>query len=176
MANEMEEEFYQLRFPCRSTRLARIGNSPGAAKTAGWPVDVPCGIVQSTREPPPAAADAMDFRPRADPQPSVTPACPTSASDAQMPGLRRTAGRSDKRGCEGRLRSSMCSKLLSIPPPKAGNFFFVGNVPHRTSPGQPTVFAAPAPSPIRVRALNRNRNRNRKYPSSNSLEALCSNM
>jgi len=172
----MEEDFYRLRFPCRLRALTRIGEGAGAAKTTGWPVDVPCGIVQSTRELPPAAADAMEFRPRADPQPSVTPACPTSTSNAQRATICNSQGRSDKRGCEGRLRSSTSSKFLSIPPPKAGNFFFVGNVPHRTSPGQPTVFAAPAPSPIRVRALNRNRNRNRKYPSSNSLEALCSNM
>jgi len=32
---------------------------------------------------PPAAMDAEDFRPRADPQPSVTPHCPTSSSNAK---------------------------------------------------------------------------------------------
>jgi hypothetical protein len=44
-------------------------------------------------------------------QPSQdTPACPTSPGSARVTLLRR----SDKRGCEGRLRSSICSKRLSI--------------------------------------------------------------
>jgi hypothetical protein len=71
-------------------------------------------------------------------------------------------GRSDMRGCEGRLRSSMCSKLLSISPTQAGNFSFICKRTRRTSAGQPMVFAAPAPSPIRVRALDRHGNGQRQ--------------
>jgi hypothetical protein len=109
-----KENSYRLRFPRRSSWLARIGNPLGPAKTAGWPGDVRGGILQSKRELPPAAVDAVEFRPRADPQPSFTPHCPTSPSNAQRPGIRQNARRSDKRGCEGRLRSRLSAKLIRI--------------------------------------------------------------
>ena len=57
-----------------------------------------------------------EFRAQARPQPSkATAACPTSLRFARKrTPLRNSQWRSDKRGCEGRLRSSMCSKLLGI--------------------------------------------------------------
>jgi hypothetical protein len=106
--------FCRWRFPCRPAPPARIGNTLGAAKAAGWPGDVRGGILQLTKGSPPAAADAVEFRPRADPQPPVTPHCPTSPSNAQRPGIRQNARRSDKRGCEGRLRSRLSAKLIRI--------------------------------------------------------------
>jgi len=63
---------------------------------------------------PPSAAGVSEFRTQVRPQPSVTPACPTSPPNPEQLLCRNSQARSDKRGCEGRLRSSTCSKLLSI--------------------------------------------------------------
>jgi hypothetical protein len=82
-------------------------------------------------------------------------------------------GRSGKRGCEGRLRASMCSKLLRIPPPQAGSSFFDGKMHARSSTGQPAVFAAPSPSPIRANALDRHGNHNRYKSSSGPIAKGC---
>jgi len=99
----------------------------------------------------PAATDAADFRPRADPQPSVTPQVRPPAGRARAASPANPPGRSDKRGCIGRLRARLGAKLLRIPPPRAENsFFFGGKMPNRTSPGQPTVFAAPNRFPIQA--------------------------
>ena len=101
-------------------------------------------------EVPPSAADVPDFRPRADLNRPSRPLARPRLSYASTHLIRQFRGRSDMRGCEGRLGSSMCPKLLRIPPPKAGISFFASRMPHRTSPGQPTIFAAEANLHIRT--------------------------
>jgi hypothetical protein len=92
----------------------------------------------------PAATMQRSFALRRDPQPSFTPQCPTSAWKREQRSLEICEGRSDKRGCIGRLRSRLSAKLLRIPPPQAGNSLFLvpSKMPPRTSPGQPAGFAA----------------------------------
>jgi len=106
----LEDDFYRLRFPCRSASLARIGEGASAVKLVGWPGEVRGGILLRGKSGVPAFGGWMlrTFALRRDPQPSVTPACPTSSPDFTL------AARSDKRGCEGRLRSSTSSKLRHI--------------------------------------------------------------
>ena len=50
----------------------------------------------------------------------VTPICPTSSLNVLRPAYSQFRARSDKRGCEGRLRSNLSSKLPTRRPPKAG--------------------------------------------------------
>jgi hypothetical protein len=105
----LEDGFYRLRSSCRSTPSTRIGECVVAAKSAGWPGEVRGGILQPKKKFP-ACGGGMrrTFALRRDPQPSVTPHCPTSAPKFTI------TGRSDTRGCDGRLRSSMRSKLRHI--------------------------------------------------------------
>jgi len=109
-ANAMRKDFCRLRFLCRSAALTRIGEGAGDAKPVGWPGEFRGGILQPKKEFA-ACGSGMrrSFALKRDPQPSVTPHCPTSASDARYSRFR---GRSDKWGCAGRLRSSVCSKLI----------------------------------------------------------------
>jgi hypothetical protein len=110
------EVFYRLRFPRRSWASAGIGEGDCAAKTTGWPVDVRDGILLQNDYEVPACGGGMlrSFAHKRDPQPSVTPHCPTSATDGKRRGISQFTGRADMRGCEGRLRSRLCAKLLSI--------------------------------------------------------------
>ena len=103
----LEGDFYRLPFPRRSAAPTRIGEGASAAKPFGRPGEVRGGILQPKKKFP-ACGGGMrrTFALKRDPQPSVTPACPTSNSNFTI------AGRSDKRGCAGRLRSSVCSKLI----------------------------------------------------------------
>jgi hypothetical protein len=160
----MKEDFYRLRLSRRSNWLARIGNTPAAAKTIGWPGDVPCGILQvdQKNEFPPSAADVMEFRPRADPQPSFTPHVRPRLQMRRRPAPCNFQGRSDKRGCEGRLRSRSCAKLLGIHRRRRElRISFRRRMPRRTSTGQPAGFAATQKFPIRASRLDRHGNRNR---------------
>ena len=98
MSNQIERslegDFYRLPFPRRSAAPTRIGEGASAAKPFGRPGEVRGGILQPKKKFP-ACGGGMrrTFALKRDPQPSVTPACPTSNSNFTI------AGRSDKRGC-----------------------------------------------------------------------------
>jgi len=106
------------------------------------------------------------------PQPSVTPACPTSPWNYGTLAAAHLRGRSDKRGCIGtvegvpaiyrRVPSSLSSKILNIRRRRRQlDSLRVYRRPPRTSAGQPAVLTAPPPIYIRVSNADRHENRNR---------------
>ena len=119
----LEGDFYRLPFPRRSAAPTRIGEGASAVKLVGWPGEVRGGILLRGKSGVPAFGGWMlrTFALRRDPQPSVTPACPTSNSNFTI------AGRSDKRGCAGRLRSSTSSKLHNMGRRRRRNLYSVAN-------------------------------------------------
>ena len=133
---------------------------------------------------PPSAATAAEFRAQARPQPSVTPACPTSplisrctsSGDCQPSVAEPTmtggalpsqiTGRSDMRGCAGRLRSSLSSKRRPTCRGTRRLLCFGSSRPSGTFSGQPGVSAAATPLRIRASDFGRHEHRNRSYSSS----------
>jgi hypothetical protein len=105
---------YRLRFPRRVSRLTRIGIGPGAAKTAGLPVDVRGGILRTLKEgSPPMAASMPESRAQARPQPSSQPRLSNLPENMEMPSVWNLIRRSDL-GREGRLRVGPWPKLSRI--------------------------------------------------------------
>jgi len=72
----------------------------------------------------PAATGAAEFRAQARPSTVLHAPSPTSRRKSKGSILGNPPGRSDERGCIGRLRSRLSAKLLRIPPPKAGYSHF----------------------------------------------------
>jgi hypothetical protein len=147
--------FIGFSFRADDDALARIWTRAAASEPAGLPGDGRALLLDAAewssrlRRPMPRS-----FALRRDPQPSVTPQVRPLAGRARPAFLGNPQGRSDKRGCIGRLRSRLGAKLLRIPPPQAEYSLFLvpSKMPRRTSPGQPAGFAAATLSPIRARA------------------------
>jgi len=151
----MKNTFIGYDFRADRHAAARIWTRVAAAKPAGLPSDGRVILLDGTerscrlRRP-----MQWSFALRRDPQPSFTPQVRPPARKARAAPLANPWGRSDERGCIGRLRARLSAKLLRIPPPQAGYSIFSvpSKMPSRTSPGQPTVLAAAAISRIRAGA------------------------
>jgi hypothetical protein len=115
-----EKVFCRLRRSCRSAALARIGKIAGAADASGWPDRVRYTILLRSKGG--GSARGGQWKGVSSSRSTSTvlhsPACPTSlgGESKTSPGAKTLQsfdlhipmhqGRSDKRGCEGRLRSA----------------------------------------------------------------------
>ena len=117
-----KENSYRLRFPRRSSWLARIGNPLGPAKTAGWPGDVRGGILRrsKTQSPRLRRMDADEFRAQA--RPSTVRHAPMSDVAFR---ISHSPRRSGKRGCAGRLRVEHVLETPSHPAAEGGKLLIL---------------------------------------------------
>jgi len=137
--------------------LARIWTRVTASKPAGCPGDGPALLLDVTewscrlRRPMQRSFGHGPTLNRPS-RPNVRP----PAERARAAFLGNPHGRSDERGCIGRLRSRLGAKLLRIPPPQAGYSLpsVPSKMPARPSPGQPAGFEAAARSGIRANACS----------------------
>jgi len=107
-------------------RLLEYGRASPMRQPLAGPFTFATAFCEEAKEDsPPAAAGAAEFRAQARPQPSKdTPACPTSLTDAQKATFGNFQRRSDKAGCEGRLRST-CGRNSSAFAAVGGDSFFL---------------------------------------------------
>lgn len=91
-----------------------------------------------------------------------SPSRPTSPRSFQRSSSSQLEGRSDKRGCEGRLRSSTSSKLRHGGRGTRRFPILPSRRQPRVSAGPPAMFAAPAPVRIRANEAGRHEARNDK--------------